>query len=238
MIAWSFGFFLMAVVVLQEAVPAETLLLDRVVVSGGRWYSGMITSLGILAWTVSAVACLSAAFVAKLGRRRGAQTVFSTAALWIGVLLLDDLFLLHSNVVPRFLGVPKLTMVALEAIAVVVWLAASRREVARTRWELLAASGAAFALSNVMDVFAVLDDDRWRLIIEDGSKFFGVLALAAWSVTTAADIAKSVVDRAAQVATVPVAAGPSSLPPRVSPSTRRQKPLVGATSNAAVGDDR
>ena len=32
-----------------------------------------------------------------------------------------------------------------------------------------------------------------RLILEDGAKFMGVLALAVWSVTTAADIVRSVV---------------------------------------------
>ena len=42
---WLLGFGILAIVAFQNRVPVEDLLLDRVVVSGGKWYSGMITSL-------------------------------------------------------------------------------------------------------------------------------------------------------------------------------------------------
>ncbi len=229
-IAWSFGFLFLATVVLQEAVPAETLLLDRAVVSGGRWYDGMVTSVGILAWTVAACACAGAAFSARLGGRSGATLAFGSAAIMIAALMLDDLFLLHSSVAPKLLGVSKLTVIAAEGLVVVIWIARSVGEIRRTRWELLVASGVAFAVSNAVDIVAVIGDDRWRLIVEDGAKFFGVLALASWAVTTAGDITRSVVVGSPIEAERQVVAG--------RPPVRRSRPApaVSATPTQKPAD--
>lgn len=217
-VAWSFGFLLISTVALQNVVPAESLLLDRSAVSGGRWYQGMVTSLGVLAWTVAAVSCAGTAFVAGLARRGRVRRVFRFAALLLVVLLLDDLFLLHSDVVAKYLGAPKLALVGLEALGTLVWVATGVDEIRRTRWELLVAAGAGFGISVVVDAVAVVSDPRLRLILEDGAKFLGVLALAAWSVTTAADIIRSVTPVPAQA---PVA-DPVAL--RSPPAPRRARP--------------
>ncbi len=192
MIAWSFGFVLLATVVLQTAVPAETLLLDRTVVSGGRWYDGLVTSLGVLAWTVAAAGFAASSFVAGLAGRRQARRIFGLGAALVTALLLDDLFLLHSNVIPKYLGISKVAVLAVQALAVLAWVARAFPEIRRSRWELLAASAAGLGVSVLVDRFGILGNDRWNLIVEDGAKFLGVLALAAWAVSTAVDITRSV----------------------------------------------
>jgi hypothetical protein len=192
-IAWSTGFAVIAAVALQTAVPSEVLLLDRAAVSGGRWYQGMVTSFGILAWTVAAMSCAGSSLVARLAARPRAARAFGSGAVLLAFLMLDDLFQLHSNVVPAALGVPKSALVLVEAIATAFWLASSRAEIVRTRWELLAAAGAGLGLSLVVDSASLIGDPRWSLLVEDGAKFLGVLALATWAVSTARDLATSTV---------------------------------------------
>lgn len=248
-IAWSSGFAIMAVVALQNAVPAESLLLDRAVIDGGRWYQGMITSLGILAWTVAAVSSAGAAFVARVANRPQAASAFSRAAIVLAVLIFDDLFLLHSTVIPRFIGVPKLTVVAIEGVAVCVWLATAKAEIARTRWELLAAAGLGLGTSVLFDVFHFVGDPRWNLLAEDGAKFLGLLALAVWAVSSARDLAASAVSndalpaagaarRAANRSTLPVQP-PKARPvvPTANKPGNVRRPLETAGSGATVVTD-
>jgi hypothetical protein len=90
-------------------------------------------------------------------------------------------------------GLPKTALILVEGIATGWWLVSSRPEIARTRWELLAAAGAGLGLSLAVDTVSVIGDPRWSLLVEDGAKFLGVLALAAWAVSTARDLATSTV---------------------------------------------
>src|SRR5680860_191024 len=106
--SWLVATVLLAIVSLQQAVPLDDLFLDATAVSGSKWYFGLVTSLGVLAWTVSVAGCVATAFVTKLGDRHAATNAFRGAAFLFTLLLLDDLFLLHSNLLPAVTGVPKL----------------------------------------------------------------------------------------------------------------------------------
>ncbi len=188
---WLLGFGILAIVAFQNRVPVEDLLLDRVVVSGGKWYSGMITSLVVGTWTTAAVAAGGAAFTSHVASRPSASRAFASAGAIITFLMLDDLYLLHSSVVPPLFGVPKLALMVAEAGAVVVWCIVCRAEIVRTRWELLLAALAGFALSVVVDSLST--PSTLNLVVEDGGKLLGVLALAMWAVSSATDLISSAV---------------------------------------------
>lgn len=189
-VVWILGLLLMVAVGLQNRVPVEDLLLDASVVGGGHWYSGFVTSLGVVIWTMAATSAFGAGYVSHVAGRPRATTMLGVGGLIISALLFDDLYLLHSNLIPKVTGLPKMATLAAEALAVLGWIAACRSEIARTRWELLAASALGFAGS-------VATDQAWTsggtqsLMIEDGAKLLGTLALAAWSVSTAADLVRS-----------------------------------------------
>lgn len=189
---WLLGFAGLSVVALQERVPVEDLFLDASVVGGGHWYAGLVTSLGVVIWAVAATAAFGAGYISWLVRRMGACVAMTAGGSIITFLLLDDLFQLHSAVFPALTGLPKVGLVVVEGLAVAVWLSTCRRELLRTRWELLGAAGLGFVFSLLVD--QVIDPVRaGALLIEDGSKLLGVLALAAWSVSTATDIAGSAI---------------------------------------------
>lgn len=192
-VGWTLCSPLWIWLITQRSIPVDDLLLDPAAIGGIAWYSGLVSSLGVFFWTVAVCACTGAAFVAHQGHRRGAHATFRGAAFVFGVLLADDLFLLHSNVFPSIMPVSKLGVLAAEAVLSGLWVVSSWSELRRTRWLILAFAGWCFALSLGADTFLWgHGPDRMILILEDGPKFFGTLALATWSVTTAADIIRSV----------------------------------------------
>ncbi len=191
-VSWTAASVLLLVVALQSRVPLDELFLDASQVGGQHWYAGLMTSLGVLMWTVAVCGCVVTSFVTKLGDRTKAAVAFRSAAFVFGLLLLDDLFLLHSNLFPSVTGLPKIAFLAAEAALAWLWLVPALPELRRTRWELLAAAAVGFAISLVVDFFFNGRGDLW-LLAEDGTKFLGVVALATWSSMTAADVMRSVV---------------------------------------------
>ena len=189
---WVLGLAGMATVGLQERGPVEDLLLDPSVVGRGLWYGGLVTSIGIMIWTVAAGASFGAAYISWLVGRSAAATTMAAASGITALLLLDDVFLLHSNVVPGMTGLPKVTLVLVEGVLVVAWWSKFSREIVRMRWELLLAAGVGFATSVAVDQLAD-GEGVGPLLVEDGAKLLGILALAAWSVSTAGDLAFSIV---------------------------------------------
>ena len=189
-IVWILGLAGLAVVAMQERVPVEDLMLDASVVGGGHWYAGLVTSLAVMSWTVATVALGFAALACRVSGRVNASKATGSIAVIVAVLLFDDLFLLHSDVVPMVFGGSKWWLVCVEAVAIVGWAIRWRSEVLRTRWELLAAAAVGLGASVLFDRHAVRGED-WSLIAEDGAKVLGVLALATWAVSTAADLIRA-----------------------------------------------
>ncbi len=167
--------------------------MDATFLGGRAWYVGMVAALGILAWAVSVCGCVAASYVSKLGDRPRAASAFRAGAMLFTLLLLDDLFLFHSGLLPNTLGLPKLIVLGAYAGLGCAWLVSAQAEILRTRWELLLAASAAFAVSLGTEALWVAADTGIKVIVEDGAKFMGVLALASWSVSSAADLIRSVV---------------------------------------------
>lgn len=192
-LSWLGGLAILAGVGIQDAVPVRDLFMDATYLGGRSWYVGMVAALGVLAWTVSVCGCAAASFVSRLGGRDNAASAFRGGALLFTLLLLDDLFLFHATLLPQTLGIPKLIVLGVYAGLAVWWLATAKSEIMRTRWELLAAASLAFAMSLAVEAFWYGEDVGVRVVAEDGAKFMGVLALAAWSVSSASDLIRSVV---------------------------------------------
>ncbi len=196
LLTWLVGVAILGVVRAQTAAAPEELFLDATSVAGVRWYAGVLSSLGVLAWTVAISGCAATAYVARLGGRTGAARAFGFAVPLFTIHLLDDLFAFHADLLPRATGLPKAGWIALLVAASAVWFVAASPELLRTRWGLLVAAGASLAASVLVDA-VVGSGGTWYLLAEDGPKLLGVLALAAWAVTSAADIIRSVIDELA-----------------------------------------
>ncbi len=198
-VAWLAALLLWIVVLVQEVVPVGELLLDKASDGAVPWYAGFISSLGILLWVMTVCACAATAFVAYHGNRTAATMAFRGAAVFFGFLLLDDLFLLHSDVIPTLVPLSKHAVILIEAGLGMIWLVPAWPEIRRTRWEMLASAGIGFGTSILVDV--LLEDagsGTLVLVLEDGAKFLGGVALATWAIVTAADVIRSVTETSLQ----------------------------------------
>lgn len=190
-VVWSLGVIVLLTLLGRGPAEDAKLLLDPAAVAGLPWYTGLISNLGVLMWTLATVSAIHAAHVARLGARRRAAAFLSQAAGLSLLLTLDDLLLLHSNVIPQVSGMPKSFVLLVYLTAIGGWITSNIAEVRRTRWLLLAASSVAFFASIVVD--QLLPGHVWSLLVEDSAKFLGIIAWATYFHLTSRDISHSVV---------------------------------------------
>jgi hypothetical protein len=222
LILWATAGLLLVALLMQRAIPFDQLVLDANRIAGVPWYTGLLSNLGIVGWSVAAAAAGGGAWVSALGHRHGAERMLRGGAALSILFLLDDLFQIHMLAVP-LIGVPKSAVMAAYASLTLWWLGANLWEIARTRTGVFAAALLALMLSVVTDRLGTAGGRLGlltSLALEDGLKFLGILAWAQYYLLTAADIVRSVVavvpDPAQQ--TAPVVGNPS--PSRLLPSGR------------------
>lgn len=197
-IIWVLGCALILGLLVQRQVPYDQLLLDPNSLNKVPWYTGLVSNLGILGWTAATTTGFFGSWVARYGGRPGAASMLRWGAVLSTTLLFDDLFQLHVAVKP--LGISKPMVYLGYLLATGLWCVLQFREIRRTRSELLIASGAAFAASVVVDQIGAslpLLTTQGALVLEDASKFLGVLAWAQYFTLTSSDIVKSIVQRQA-----------------------------------------
>jgi hypothetical protein len=183
------GLLLLAVIGLQSRVPIPVLMKDPLAVvpltqSCCHFYYGFISNLGVMLWTAAAAVCLFASLLLVGRTRRSVDATFlCVAGVFTGWLALDDLFMIHEDVLPSF-GVPQLvTYTAYAAIAASYFLYAWRQILA-FRPVLMALALALLGTSVLIDIFWH-SDRAVRVFVEDGAKFLGILAWASFHFTIA-----------------------------------------------------
>jgi hypothetical protein len=145
--------------------------------------TGAQSSIGGLVWIGAAVvAGLTVALLRHHGRGREERTRFLTALGALTLLLgLDDIFMLHDELGPRYLGIderPFLAVYGLAALAIGVMF---RQTLSRVEPGALALVMALFAGSLLVDFFQEgLDASPYRLFLEDGFKFLGIVGWAGY----------------------------------------------------------
>lgn len=191
-LAWGVGVAVMAAVASQSKENVGQLLMDPSFTLGTRWYTGLVSNLGILAWTVGCAAAFAGAWLCRLGNRDRAARFLLGGCVVGALLLLDDLFQFHSVLLPSEFNAPKFLGEAILGVALVWWALTYLGEIRRTHFHLLIAAGIGFGLSLVVDsAYAPVPGQGWN-IIEDGAKFLGILAWSAYFVATTRDICRSV----------------------------------------------
>lgn len=192
---WAAGGSILAFVGAQRSVALDQLFLDPAYLSGEPWYTGVLSDLGVLGWAAATVTALWGGWVAAQTGRPTASRFLRAAALVSAVLLADDLFQLHADVL-RFIGLPKAVRQLLIVLPAVVWLVRYAADIARTRWVILAGALAGFASSLLVDGLAT-PSSTVGLFVEDSAKLLGVLAWTQYMVLTSLDIMRSTIRDAA-----------------------------------------
>jgi hypothetical protein len=142
-------------------------------------YVGALSNVGVLALWTAAVACLVAAAV--LWRRRDdVAAPLGAAGLFAATLAVDDLFLLHEEILPKELGIPERISSVAYATAAVAFAVAYRPFLLRTRWFLLVLVLFFFACSIAVDAIVPQARQEEFASLEDVLKLFGIATWTAY----------------------------------------------------------
>ena len=152
--------------------PLSVLMKDPVGQLHAPLYTGAISNLGVLLWAAGAAICLFAA----ADRRRLGGGERRTFVLGLGLLTawlaLDDLYLLHEQVILRLTSIREMCTQALYAAGLLFWLVRFREVVRGTAYPVLLCALLLFTLSCGVDLIHGVVSHR--SLIEDGSKLLGI----------------------------------------------------------------
>lgn len=142
-------------------------------------FLGVISNIGILLWCATATICFFSAIILKGGSSRHLACFFLLAGILTGILLLDDLFLLHERVYTQFFHWRQRYILLTYILLVLGYLLRFRDIILRSNYLTLLLALGFFALSEGMDVLSVLWKDflPFHHLYEDGFKLFG---LSSW----------------------------------------------------------
>ncbi len=182
----------MLIVLIQDVIPPILAFHDPVTIETPRGpdyccfgYYGAISNVGVMLWTSSAAVCLFAGLVlaTSLGFTVKSCALIAGGAL-TGVLAVDDLFLLHDDLLP-FHGIDEKLTFAVYGAGILSYLFFFRNAVLDGNIVMLTLSLFFFGVSTVADLFQHAADQQ-LVLIEEITKFFGVVFWAGFHVFFAA----------------------------------------------------
>lgn len=165
--------------------PADTL--------GYHPFLGVVSMLGLFGWAAAASIAFLTHAVTRFHETVQMRRFWLAAGVLTTLLLLDDAFMLHEEIVPVGLGIRE-RYVKLGYIAVAAAFGLGFFKVlAGNNFRLVAAAGSFFALSFLCDTpflmqpLGLWESDTVVYLIEDGAKFIGISLWMAYVAKTAAD---------------------------------------------------
>jgi len=151
------------------------------------FFAGLTSQLGGMLWSITLGVCIFTAILLHSRQNINGRRFLLQAAILTGLLLLDDIFLVHEDIAPDYLHIGERTIVISYFVIVLFFLFANRNEILSSDFLILGLAFGMFALSIFFD--AVDRDDLERVgiflgeqmqtFLEDGFKFVGI---ATWLV--------------------------------------------------------
>jgi len=164
---------------LKTGAPIYKFMRDPAAITGANPFSGVVSNLGVLFWCASATICL---FSWSILRHRLPMVRFSKFLLYSGLLtlllLVDDFFLLHDLILPKYFSVPTDFPVICYGALMFCLIMTFKQCILRTEYLIALMALCFFGVSLIVDIFEPSFEQRlgaWRILIEDGFKFSGII---------------------------------------------------------------
>ncbi len=196
-----------AVLALQTRIPFSDLTRDPLAIMGkkGAPHLGLLSNLGALVWCATAAVCAFTALrLAQRGDARRESLFLFVAAAFTGVLLFDDLFMLHENLRLRAAW-GDLALFAVYGGCTLCYGIAFRGLLKQLGSFPLLLAVCLLALSVAVDISKLTATTTavWPWVLEDGAKFVGLVVWGAFHIRAA-----WVLEAAAAKALAPQPSGP------------------------------
>lgn len=158
----------------QVGIPFESLTRDPAATFDAPFYTGLLSQIGVLTWSAATTICLFSWVVLRrcvVQPDRG--SFWLASGLVSGMLLVDDLFLVHESVAWHLLGLSEAAVFSMYGLVLVTYLWWHRQTIWRSDYLLLALSFMLFGASLAIDQqYLPLTDP---VVVEDSLKLFGIV---------------------------------------------------------------
>lgn len=156
--------------------PFQMFTRDPAALTGAHPLLGFLSNVGILLWATCAAVCFFTAGLLYAGKKHREERRFIFSAGFItSVLMLDDLFLVHEELFPSYLGGREGMIIGLYIIVVFVFMARYKNLILKDASPVFFLALVFFALSSIIDALPEGLPD-WRFIFEDGFKLLGIVS--------------------------------------------------------------
>jgi hypothetical protein len=159
-----------------KEIPIGNLTRDPTSIVGVPLYTGFLSQIGIFFWSASAAVCL---FSVKVLSTQPDSLKFKhfllVSALLTLLLGLDDVFLLHDEILPRF-GIPEKIVYVSYVGLVLLYLVRFHTVILETEYILLVMAVFFFGVSVALDWFEPSALGQYMFLFEDGAKLVGLLS--------------------------------------------------------------
>lgn len=178
---WAPLVTLLAVTLLVTSISDVTvrqLTQDPSTVLEAPFYVGAVSNLGNVLWASAASVCLMTALALRSLIDPGWRRFLLLSGLLTGVLLVDDLFLVHDEMLPRYAGVSGELYGIVYVVAMLAFLVGFRRRLRETNYALLGVALVFFGVSTVVDLgssrLSEMIAPSIVILVEDGAKILGI----------------------------------------------------------------
>lgn len=171
---YSLGITCLALIAFQPFVEIPVLTRDPLAITDGEFYFGLLSNIGIILWCAAAIICLFTHFILSAVNLGLSQHFFLYAGLLTSLLLVDDLFMVHESVFPRYLNINEKAVMALYLLFMGFLLIRYRFKILSTPYLVLMSSLLFLGLSMIVDMALDILPD-YQYILEDGLKFLGIM---------------------------------------------------------------
>lgn len=174
---------------LHKGLPLSVLTRDPAAIMNAAFYTGAISSLGAVLWSATAGICFfTHSLLGRAEPRAGERSFLAASGLLTSLLLTDDLFQVHEEVVPNHLGVSEKVVLAAYALLALRWLYVYRATILAGDYPVLALALGCFAISVGIDQLA--REAPTTIFLEDCAKFLGIVTWLTFFVLTSTRLAR------------------------------------------------
>lgn len=148
-----------------------------------QFYIGFVSNIGLMVWAGTVATCtLASRLLWRTDQHSQAHFFLASAGISL-MLLLDDAFLLHENVIPQIFHVPEIAVYVVYGMLIVSYLIYFRNDIFGTDYTLLIMALSGFGFSLFIDFFDT--DTIVYTFLEDAFKFTGIVLWLTYYMHTA-----------------------------------------------------
>ena len=159
---------------------------DPIQILNGKPYVGILSSIGIIFWSMTAGVLLYSSKISALQKKPKRETYFLFFGGLLTILMLfDDLFLIHEVVFPEYVNIDEKIFYVFYGLSIIALVVYYHEIVLKTDYILLILAFCAFGSSVLTDIVDAMGIDVTQLyVFEDGLKFLGIIAWFAYFTRT------------------------------------------------------